>query len=117
MVNGRAEMGVRGSICARVFMEGAGGPGGVRLPWAKMVCGRRAAAKSSVLGNIRCQFITLTLAGGKLEKEKEGRSSVTGPSSRCGYARILAVDIAVRDFPRAITPLTCALGSRDRPAP
>jgi hypothetical protein len=28
MVKGRADMGVRGSICARVFMEGAGGPGG-----------------------------------------------------------------------------------------
>ena len=37
MVYGTAEMGVRGSICASVFIVGPGGPGGVRLPWAKTV--------------------------------------------------------------------------------
>ena len=37
MVNGREEIGVRGSICASDFMEGAGGPGGVRLPCPKAV--------------------------------------------------------------------------------
>ena len=33
-------IGVRGSICASVFMVGAGAPGGVRLPVAKAVEGR-----------------------------------------------------------------------------
>ena len=37
MVNGAAEMGVRGSICASVFIVGAGAPGGVSKPWARAV--------------------------------------------------------------------------------
>jgi hypothetical protein len=37
IVNGSDEIGVRGSICERVFIVGAGGPGGVRVPWAKRV--------------------------------------------------------------------------------
>ena len=32
-----ASTGVRGSICASVFIVGAGAPGGVRLPWANAV--------------------------------------------------------------------------------
>ena len=32
MVNGAAEIGVRGSICASDFIVAAGAPGGVRLP-------------------------------------------------------------------------------------
>ena len=35
MVNGAVAIGVRGSICASVFIVGAGAPGGVRLPCAK----------------------------------------------------------------------------------
>ena len=73
MVKGREEIGVRGSIWARVFIEGAGGPGGVRLPWAKMDSGKTAKARNSLfIGNTPCQFITLTRAGGKFEKEKRG---------------------------------------------
>ena len=34
MLYGKDEIGVRGSICASVFIVGAGAPGGVRLPWA-----------------------------------------------------------------------------------
>ena len=34
MLNGAVEMGVRGSICERVIIVGAGAPGGVRLPCA-----------------------------------------------------------------------------------
>jgi len=36
---GAAKIGVRDSIWSRVFIVGAGAPGGVRLPWAKAVDG------------------------------------------------------------------------------
>jgi hypothetical protein len=36
MVNGANEIAVRGSIWESVFIVGAGAPGGVRLPWAKV---------------------------------------------------------------------------------
>jgi hypothetical protein len=32
MVNGAELMGVRGSTCCKVFIVGAGAPGGVKLP-------------------------------------------------------------------------------------
>src|SRR3954462_1719379 len=48
MVNGAAEIALRGSIWSSVFMVGAGGPdGGVRLPWAKARLGARRRRKSS----------------------------------------------------------------------
>jgi hypothetical protein len=33
IVKGKLEIGVRGSICVKVFIVGAGGPGGVSVPW------------------------------------------------------------------------------------
>jgi hypothetical protein len=50
MVNPVDEMGVRGSICWSVFIEGAGAAEGVRLPWASRETGRvqRRRAMSGV---------------------------------------------------------------------
>jgi hypothetical protein len=36
MKTGSDETGVRGSICAKVFIVGARAPGGVNWPWAKI---------------------------------------------------------------------------------
>ena len=40
MVNGTEEIGVRGSVCASVFIVGAGAPGGVKAPCPKAEGGR-----------------------------------------------------------------------------
>jgi len=63
MVNGAEEIGVRGSICARVFIVGAGAPGGVRLPWALAGCGSRLLSRSTAaIGPSDFSFIKSLLA-------------------------------------------------------
>ena len=58
MANGRDEIGVRGSICASDFIVGAGAPGGVRLPWAKVEnSGWRVEQSSSARHANRVIFI------------------------------------------------------------
>jgi hypothetical protein len=44
ILKGSFSTGMRGSIWPRVFIEGAGPDGGVRLPWAKVPTTIRLAA-------------------------------------------------------------------------
>ena len=45
MVNGNEEIGVRGSTCSKVFIVGAGAPGGVSIPCPKLESGKNKAAR------------------------------------------------------------------------
>ena len=47
LMKGKAEMGVRGSICSRVFIVGVGTPGAVSGPWAKTTPAMAAAGRRS----------------------------------------------------------------------
>jgi hypothetical protein len=65
--NGSEEIGLRGSICSRVLNIGAGGPGGVRLPWLNAVA---IAANHIATGKTRLEVpiivISVSLKGFEL---------------------------------------------------
>src|SRR5258705_13533085 len=46
MEKGAEEIGVRASSWSSDFIMGAGGPGGLRLPWARIVPGARISGRS-----------------------------------------------------------------------
>ena len=49
MVNGAEEIGMRGSICASVFIVSAGAPGGVNAPCPKGANGKNKNAETMVV--------------------------------------------------------------------
>jgi hypothetical protein len=75
ILNAGDEIGVRGSICERVTIVGPGGPGGVRLPWARRVDGWSPGAESNtsetkvrvrffiVSKNVNGQLLTTSVSG------------------------------------------------------
>ena len=53
MVKGSEEIGVRGSIWSSVFIVGAGAPGGVSGPWARLVESCRQRVEESTKAAMR----------------------------------------------------------------
>src|SRR4051794_33617779 len=100
MVNGAAEIALRGSIWSSVFMVGAGGPdGGVRLPWAKARLGARRRRKSSgrvFIGDeeLRLLYQKSELRGSRQFGSPPGAAAPRGPRWR-RFRRVLEFVVSV----------------------
>ena len=66
-----ASIGMRGSICARDLNVGAGGPGGVRLPWARVESWKvRVDRNASVNAAQRLFFIVQAAVTHRVENSR-----------------------------------------------
>src|SRR5689334_2731636 len=100
MVNGNAEIGLRGSICSSVLNVGPGAPGGVRLPWANAV-GLETIKAANVSHNT--EFVVSDQARGRstaAEIEIERNGNTVAEWNRCFvFIDVVAPGSSTAEYP------------------